>query len=108
MKLHEVTFKKAGKAPSGEQLYKCPICKNRYLEAGLNNHISQQAGKEAQYKMAQLVYDAILEGEDEELKDPRENLLIELNTNDVMHSCPHWKYLLDQGEPVLKKPVEKK
>lgn len=84
---------------NGDTLVECPVCKMPYLEHALNQHLSQMAGKEAQYAMADTVYTMI---EDELIG-------LEVLLEDVLNDCPHWKYLLDHpktmpdSRPVVQK-----
>jgi len=97
-------FKPAGKTDVGDNLVECPVCQNLYLPAGITNHLSQTAGKEAQYEMARLVYNAI-----DEVSPYEPDLgVVWQSVGEILENCPHWKYLLENKEEVNIRPVEKK
>lgn len=91
--------KVVGTSSLGEDLVECPVCKVPYLRHALNQHLSQIAGKEAQYIMAHLVYEA----------EEKRRKLITIYKSNVLKKCPHWQYLLDNPKtmpdtrPVMQK-----
>lgn len=74
----------------GHNLVECPVCKMPYLEHGLNNHLSQMAGKEAQYAMANLYYNRPRYFG---LQQPK--ILTIAPDLIVKEECPHWQYLIE-------------
>ena len=90
-------LKPAGKSGAGEALVHCPVCDVVYLKHSLVQHWSQMAGKEAQYKMADLVY-----------ASKENNGQIKTGLYEVLEDCPHWKFLLAIKKAPNSRPVAKK
>lgn len=93
-------YKPAGQAGDGAPLVYCPVCGEVYRKDAINHHFSQMAGKEAQYKMADIFYNG------------RTNLLgrfLSASRSEVMKACPHWQYILNNPRVYKStKPVAKK
>lgn len=89
-----------------KDLVECPVCQDLFLPHSVYQHISQAAGKEAQYEMARLLYLEIdTANEDQDFTKS----LIEVWVETVLENCPHWKYLLDNPKMVVnERPVEQK